>query len=130
MKPAGWVSSLVLGSLIALLIGCVNRPPALYMWETFPRQQYETLQRAGYSPSEQVRVLEAHAEKARGANANLPPGFRAHLGMLMLELGNVERARELWQAEKLAFPESAAYIDGLLKKLDGPAKSAKMENPA
>jgi len=130
MKPARWVAHLALGGCIAVLAGCVNAPPALYMWEAFPRQQYDTLQRAGYSPLEQIRLLEAHAEKARGANANLPPGFRAHLGMLMLEQGNPQRARELWQAEKLAFPESAAYIDSLLKRLDASAKSAKAENPA
>jgi hypothetical protein len=100
------------------------------MWDSFPRQQYDALQRAGFSPQEQIRLLEAHAEKARGANANLPPGFRAHLGMLMLSEGNAERARELWMAEKVAFPESAAYIDSLLKRLQSTTKSAKTGNPA
>jgi hypothetical protein len=130
MTPARWLSHLTLGGCIAMLGGCAHREPPLYMWETFPRQQYDTLQRAGYSPLEQIRLLEAHAAKAQGANANLPPGFRAHLGMLLLEQGNPQRARELWQAEKLAFPEAAAYIDSLLKRLDAPAKSAKAENPA
>jgi hypothetical protein len=100
------------------------------MWETFPRQQYDALLREGSSPDEQIRVLEAHAQKARGANAALPPGFRAHLGMLQLGAGNVDRARELWSAEKVAFPESASYMDQLLKKLDAPEKSAKTGNPA
>ncbi len=116
---------------IAMLAGCAAKGPGpLYMWETFPRQQYDALLREGYSPAEQIRQLEAHAEKARGANAALPPGFRAHLGMLQLGTGNVDRARDLWTAEKAAFPESAAYMDQLLRKLDAPAKSAKTENPA
>jgi hypothetical protein len=101
----------------------------MYMWEAFPKQQYDALLREGYNPDEQIRALEAHAEKARGANAALPPGFRAHLGMLHLGTGNVTRARDLWQDEKTAFPESAAYMDQLLKKLDAPVKSAKSENP-
>lgn len=131
MSALLWVRRLMLGAGIAALAGCATRGPGpLYMWETFPKQQYETLLRDGYSPDEQIGVLEAHAEKARGAHAALPPGFRAHLGMLQLGAGNVDRARELWIAEKAAFPESAAYMDQLLKKLDAPAKSAITENPA
>jgi hypothetical protein len=116
---------------VALLAGCAAKGPGpLYMWDTFPKQQYEALLREGYSSDEQIRLLEAHAEKARGANAALPPGFRAHLGMLQLSTGNVDRARELWNAEKSAFPESAPYMDRLIKKLDVPMKSAKSESPA
>lgn len=116
---------------IVFLAGCAAKGPGpLYMWETFPRQQYSALLREGVSPDEQIRALEAHAEKARGANAALPPGFRAHLGMLHLGAGNPQRARELWQSEKAAFPESAPYMDRLLKRLDAPAQAAKSENPA
>lgn len=71
--------------------------------------------------------MEAHAEKARAANAALPPGFRAHLGMLKLSAGDADQARQMWQAEKLAFPESTPYMDQLLKRLDAPAKKY---NPA
>lgn len=103
--------------------------PALHV-ETFPRQQYDQLTRDAAVPDQQIKALDAHAEKARAANAALPPGFRAHLGMLHLEGGNASRARELWQAEKVAFPESALYIDQLLKRLDSTAKIVKKENPA
>jgi hypothetical protein len=105
--------------------GCANRGPGpMYLWETFPRQQYSTLLHEGASPEEQIRTLEAQAEKARGANAALPPGFRAHLGMLQLSVGDVEKARGSWEAEKAAFPESAPYMDRLLQKLNAPAKTA------
>jgi len=69
--------------------------------------------------------MEAQAEKARAAGASLPPGFRAHLGMLKLSAGDADQARQLWQAEKTAFPESAPYMDQLLKRLDAPAKKDK-----
>ncbi len=90
------------------------------MWETFPRQQYVYLLREGISPEQQIKEIEAHAEKARAANAQLPPGLRAHLGMLYLSVGNPGRAMELWNAEKIAFPEATPYMDQLLKRLGGP----------
>lgn len=115
--PAGW---LVWVAAVAAA-GCAQRGPGpLYLWEAFPKQQYEVLLRDGVNTSEQVSALEAHAERARGANAQLPPGFRAHLGMLQLSVGNAQRARELWLLEKAAFPEAGAYMDQLLKRLDGP----------
>jgi hypothetical protein len=115
----------VLVASLALLAGCAHQPRDLYMWGAFPRQQYDALLREGASPDEQIRTLEAQAEKARGANAALPPGFRAHLGMLYLNAGNVDQARELWLAEKSAFPESAPYMDRLLGRLQAPIHTAK-----
>jgi hypothetical protein len=120
------------GSAVVLgLVGCATPTPPLYQWDAFPRLQYSALLREGASPDEHIRALEAQAEKARASNAALPPGFRAHLGMLYLGAGNPQRARELWTAEKAAFPESAPYMDRLLKRLGRPAASGPAEeNPA
>lgn len=113
---------------VTLLMGCAHKGPGpLYMWEAFPRQQYEALQRGGVPADAQIAALEAHAEKARAANAALPPGFRAHLAMLKLSVGSPDEARRLLMAEKAAFPESAAYMDQFLKRLDVPVSK---ENPA
>lgn len=114
---------------LSLLLAACETPKTLYHWGTFPRQQYIALKHEGVSPDEQIRQLEAQAEKARGAAAALPPGFRAHLGMLHLGAGNPGRARELWQAEKEAFPESAVYMDSLLKRLDGGGAPASSPVP-
>ena len=128
MKAASLTRCLLLAACIAVLAGCAHKAPApLYMWEAFPKMQYETLLHPGVTPLEQVGAMEAQAEKARAAGAALPPGFRAHLGMLKLSAGDVDQARQLWQAEKAAFPESTPYMDQLLKRLDAPAKK---DNPA
>ncbi|MDP2007452.1 MAG: DUF4810 domain-containing protein [Rubrivivax sp.] len=120
---ASYLRSLALAGGVALLGACAQKGPGpLYMWETFPRQQYETLLRGGSGiPGDQLLALQAHAEKARAAGAALPPGFRAHMGMLKLAEGDAPAARELWMAEKTAFPESAPYMDQLLKRLEAPA---------
>lgn len=128
MISAQGLRTLLASAGVALLVGCAHKGPApLYMWESFPRQQYETLLRAGTSSADQIAALEEHAAKARAAGAALPPGFRAHLAMLELSIGNVDEARRLFVAEKTAFPESAPYMDQLLKRLDAPATK---ENPA
>ena len=116
----------VLGACVLLFAGCAQRGPApLYMWEKFPRQQYDTLLSPGVPPVEQIAAMEEHIERARAAGAALPPGFRAHLGMLKLSAGDGVQARELWQAEKVAFPESSPYRDQLLKRLEVPKKTEK-----
>jgi hypothetical protein len=127
-RPASSLRCVLLGACVAVLAGCANRPPPpLYSWESFPKLQYATLKRDGATPAEQIGAMEGHAEKARAANAALPPGFRAHLGMLKLSAGDTDQARQMWQGEKLAFPESTPYMDQLLKRLDAPVKK---DNPA
>lgn len=107
-------------ALAALLLGACATQPPLYDWGDYPRQQYELLKRDGVDPNAQITAMQAQAEQARAANRALPPGFRAHLGLLQLSVGHADEARAMWQAEKLAFPESAPYMDQLLGKLDGP----------
>jgi hypothetical protein len=121
---------LAAAAVLLALVGCATPPAPLYSWESFPRQQYEILLREGASPLDQIAAMSAHAEKARANSASLPPGFRAHLGMLHLSTGNADAARDFWMAEKAAFPESAPYMDALVKKLEGSAQPAAKENPA
>ena len=128
MRPVDLVRRLGAAAAVGMLVGCAAKPVPLYMWETFPHQQYDTLQRGGASPEEQMLTMEQHMEKARAANAALPPGFRAHLGMLELNVGHADRARQLFESEKSAFPESAPYMDKLLAKLNASAQSPQPTN--
>lgn len=118
-------------AIAALLAGCASPRPPLYDWGQFPRQQYEVLLRQGADPNGQITEMLGHAEQARAANRALPPGFRAHLGMLQLAVGNTDEARAMWEAEKRAFPESTLHMDQLLAKLPATAQPATTtENPA
>lgn len=124
MRPA-CLGRLVLPMIVlAVISGCATPPRPLYLWGSFPRQQYEALLGDKSSPQQQIQVMEEHALKARGAGTSLPPGFRAHLGMLKLNQGDPVSAQVLWNDEKEAFPEAAPYMDSLLAKLT-PKKGAQ-----
>ncbi len=111
------------GALV--MVGCAQQPAKpLYLWESFPRQQYDALLGTPTAIDEQIRTLQAHADKARATGAELPPGFRAHLGMLQLSAGNAGEARTLWEAEKAVFPESTVYMEQLLKRMSAPLNKA------
>jgi hypothetical protein len=101
----------------AALAGCAAGPKPLYHWEGYQRQVYEFLKGDGTAPTEQMTVMQAQAEKARAAGAALPPGFRAHLGLLHIRLGRYDEARQMLEAEKAAFPESSTYMDFVLKSM-------------
>jgi hypothetical protein len=103
--------------ILIALTGCASSTKPLYQWGSYQRQVYEYMKGDGTSPSEQLGILMAQAEKARASQEALPPGFRAHLGLVQLKLGQDEEARGLFEAEKTAFPESATYMNFLLKRM-------------
>jgi hypothetical protein len=106
-----------------VLAGCAQTPSRLYHWEGFQDQLYRYFSADKSSHEEQLRVLGAQVEKARASGAALPPGFRAHLAMLYLQLGRDGEARQELEAEKVNFPESAPYMDFLLKRMAAAPKT-------
>ena len=98
----------------SLLAACAQAPKTLYQWEAYQPQVYEHFK--GQSPQQQITELEKGLERIAAKGNVPPPGYRAHLGMLYAETGRDDLALQQLQAEKAAFPESAVYIDFLLKK--------------
>lgn len=123
MSPWRRSATWLLGAaVVALLAACVQAPKPLYHWEGYQRGVYEFLKGDGIGADEQLTQMLAQADKARGRDAALPPGFRAHLGLLQLQSGRVDEARDSFIAEKTAFPEASHYMDFLLAKM-GAGKS-------
>ena len=116
-KPARSSATLATALAVLMLAGCAQQRKPMYQWEGYQRQVYEYLKGDGTGHAEQLGVMLAQAEKVRASSQALPPGFRAHVAMLHLQLGNVDEARRGFEAEKTAFPESTAYMDFLLKRM-------------
>ena len=116
MKARLLKAGLVL-ALAGLVVGCAHPAGPLYQWDGYQDQLYQHFKGDNQHTGEQLRVLEAQVQKARAGGAALPPGFRAHLGMLYLQMGRADEARQQLEAEKASFPESTPYMDFLLKRL-------------
>lgn len=97
----------------ACLTGCVQQPKSLYQWGNYQPELYEYFK--GESKEVQIAKLEEDLQKIRATNANPPPGYHAQLGMLYSSLGKDDQMAQELRTEKALFPESATYMDFLLK---------------
>ncbi|WP_404942536.1 DUF4810 domain-containing protein [Pseudomonas brassicacearum] len=105
------IASMLLMS--GLLAGC-NSPKTLYQWEDYQPQVYEYFK--GEEPKEaQAEALERDLQKIKSTGKTPPPGYHAHLGLLYLSLGKDDQMVQQFRTEKTLFPESAQYMDFLLK---------------
>lgn len=101
--------------LAATLAGCVAPQPQLYTWGTYQDQVHSYLTSPDGDVVEQVAELERLQEEAKATNGVMPPGFHAHIGLLYASMGRVDQAATAFNAEKAQYPESAAYMEFLLR---------------
>jgi hypothetical protein len=97
----------------ALLGGCVQQPKTLYQWESYQPEVYQYFE--GESKEAQIEALERDLQKIRSTNRLAPPGYHAQLGLLYLNVGKDDQMVQEFKTEKALFPESAQYMDFLLK---------------
>lgn len=106
----------ICGLLIASLTGCATPQPPLYQWEGYQPQVYEYFKGEGNGPEAQIGKLEEGLQRIRAKGKTPPPGYHAHLGLLYAQLGKEDQLVQQLQTEKALFPESATYMDFLLRK--------------
>ncbi|WP_312435950.1 DUF4810 domain-containing protein [Achromobacter sp.] len=112
--------ALAIAALAGVLSACVQQPKSMYSWQSYQGSVYSYLKDDGGDYATQTLAMEKNIETARAANAELPPGFRAHLGMLYMKMGNGDKGVEQMQGEKAAFPEAAPFMDFLLRNVGKP----------
>lgn len=98
---------------VATVAGCQTAPTTLYQWESYQPQVYEYFK--GEPKEAQVEALERDLQKINASGRKAPPGYHAHLGMLYLSMGKDDQMVQELRTEKALFPESATYMDMLLK---------------
>jgi hypothetical protein len=107
--------SIFAGLVLLALTGCVTKPPTLYQWQGYENSVDEYLRGDKSSPDQQRVQMEDELKKIQSNGYRAPPGFYAHLGLLYGQLGNLDQFVGQVNAEKQLFPESAPYMDFLLR---------------
>ncbi len=67
-------------------------------------------------PVMQIEKLTADLQQAESIGKPAPPGLYAHLGFMYAMNGDVSQAETAFNEERELFPESAVFIDGMMKR--------------
>ena len=106
---------LALLTVVLSFAGCAAPVKPLYQWGGYQSSVYQYLKSNGSDPGAQIAQLEAEVQKNAATNNTSPPGLHGHLALLYSKMGDEASAVKHLEAERALFPESAAYIDFLLK---------------
>ncbi len=110
----------LLGLAAGLLSGCVEPRPPLYRWGAYEGLIYDMYANPGTAdPTTQIVKLTEDIQITQSKGQRVPPGVHAHLGYMYSLTGNAELARAELETERRLFPESATFVDGMLKRLSG-----------
>jgi hypothetical protein len=101
--------------LAMLLTACAAPPKTLYQWGGYQAALYAYLRGSATDLGAQAAQLEAQAQRSAAEGASPPPGLHGHLALLYSKSGDDANAVRHLQIEKRLFPESAAFINHLLK---------------
>ena len=108
--------SLLIAALAALS-ACA--PKSIYSWGRYEELVFEMYMKPGQAdPGTQVAKLTEDIGKAQAEGKPVPPGVHAHLGYVYYQQENVAGAQQEFQIEKKLFPESSAFIDGVLQRMN------------
>jgi len=102
---------------LLLLPACASALPR-FRWEVYDETVYRECAARDADPADLARTLGEEMDRAAREGVAPPPGVRAQLGHLRLLAGDAAGAREMFRAEKEAYPEGAVFMDRLLSRLE------------
>lgn len=97
-----------------LLAACGSAPKPIYYWKDYNSTVYERLKNDG-SVGTQIDKMEKYFNEANRKQLAAAPGAHAHMGLLLIDAGQPDAAKAQFETEKQLFPESADFMDFLLK---------------
>jgi len=104
-------------SFTFLLAACAGERE-LYRWGSYEDCVRETCRDpSGAQAVDRIRRLAADIERAKAEGLAVGPGWHAQLGYLCALTGKHESAALEFAAEREVYPESAVFVDGLLRRM-------------
>ncbi len=103
--------------IFGLLTSCASSKQ-LYKWGHYEDSIYNMYVKPGkISIEDEKNRLEEQIEETAGKGEFVPPGLHAHLAYLYFSLGDHATGMVHLQTEKIKFPESTHFIDGIIKRM-------------
>lgn len=113
----------LLGIAVALT-ACAKPAKPLYQWGAYQTAVYQYMKTNGEQPGAQIQQLEVQLQKTAVKGQATPPGLHGHLALLYSKVGDQSNAIRHLELERKLFPESATYVDYLLKNAGAPANKS------
>jgi len=102
----------------ALLLASCESTGTIYHWGTYETSvRHVLLEPDRTDVSQEIRALSSEVERDRIEGRRAAPGVHAHLGYLYFITGNPDSAKTEFETEKSLYPESAVFIDGVLRRM-------------
>ncbi len=111
--------SFVIAAAICALTAC-QQNRSRYAWAHYEDSVWSMTHAEGAADIDaQIALLQETVEGAGQSGRAIPPGMHAHLGMLYSMRGERDIARAAFESERELYPESTAFIDGLIARMGG-----------
>lgn len=104
-----------------LLASCTtNKEPPLYYWYGYTNAVYDYIKLGNEDSNGKLlevyqNLVDGQAEAARQVP---PPGVCADYGWMLIQSGKKEEGKDLLRKEMELYPESAAFIQNILRRVD------------
>jgi len=109
-------SSVAIAVLACIALGgCATKPAPMYQWQGYQNLVDAYFRADKLSPDAQTQLMEEGLREIQARGGKVPPGFNAHLGLLYGQQGKLDQFALQMQAEKALYPESATFMDFLLR---------------
>ena len=109
---------------LLLMTGCTANKP-LYHWGSYEQLILSSYTKPGEADAvTQIDKLTSDIQQAESSGQKVAPGVFAQLGLMYAEQGKQLESINAFQQEKVLFPESARFIDGLMERAQKAGKSS------
>lgn len=103
----------------AVILASCSSAPKLYEWYTYTDTTYQYI-KAGDDEAT-TKLFEVYQKvidgQEKAVRQTVPPGVYADYGYLLVKAGKVKEGKEMLTKEMELYPESAAFINSILKRI-------------
>jgi hypothetical protein len=103
---------------VSILTGCASKPERIYAWGSYEENIYKYFNSQGEVTQEMLDQMTQELDVIDSSSQRVPPGMHAFIGLLHEKSGNVNMMSQSFKREKDLFPESAGYIEFLMRNLE------------